>query len=336
MFSPHMATRIAWFLAATSLLLPISHSDGQTLSKQAFATNLNYPTGVAVHPINESIYVADSGHDKIIRFLNGKAEVVISNAQANEDNYTLHRTGGPRGIVFSGNGKQLFVGLSGGETDQDRIGIYDVESLPTTFDGNDHATSITIAPQNDNVHRHFFGIACDTSNVWITGIDNPESGWVYQISEHSSATLRDVVNTWKSTQTQNPTAITISPAGFLLVGLRGDLKNSSVLGFFDRETGVLKARFDIGVAGLIALAYHPINGKLYGLINNPKTPENNGLYKLVARARNTKCEALMQMQIANPWAMAFSKSGDLWVTSGRESGTLWKISQSNSPPPKNP
>jgi len=328
-------------LALAAILLPLFNGEGQTnceaqtLAKKAVATNLNHPSGIAIHPNDESIYVADSGHGNVVRFMAENAEIVVSNYPVTQDAKILNTVGGPQSLGFLENGKHLIVGSSGWAPDNDRIDIYEVDALPANQD-SPHASFQILAENSPDKKSQgdFFGIAWDESTAWLTGRGSPEIGWIYEISKNAASSdqaPRCAVKTWNATQSRYPTALAITPAGFLLVGLRGDLENPSVLGFFDRDTGQLRARFDIGKPGLIALAYHPINGKLYGLINNPKDPDRNGLYKLVARKRNTACEAQLQVRIPDPWAMAFSKSGELWVTGGRESGTLWQISQSGTP-----
>lgn len=322
-------------LALAFILLPITTSDGQTMAKKAIATNLNHPSGVAIHPVDGSVYVADSGHGNILRLKDGKTEVVVSDYPVTDDPKILNTVGGPQGLGFLENGKHLIVGSGGWTPDLDRVDVYLVDRLPTNSDSAHISAQLTAENTPDKkTQADFFGIACDTSTAWITGRGSPDSGWVYEFpagENETKPTLRCGFSTWESTQTRYPTALAISPAGFLLVGLRGDLKQTSALGFFDRGTGQLRAKFDIGVPGIIALDYHPITGKLFALINNPNAPDDNGLYKLVARKRNTICEAKLQIQIQDPWAMAFSKEGDLWVTSGRDSGTLWQISPSSNP-----
>ena len=311
-------------------------SEAQTVKKDQVVSGLNFPCGVAVDHVRETVFFSDSGHGEILRLIDGKAEKVVTgyNVQASETE--LGWRGGPLGIGIMSGTNQLVVGSGGAKLGEDRVDIFELANLPSTVP---QATLTKTLPATASPHGKpqgdFYGVAADSNQAWLTGRGNPDYGWVYHLTaakDETPARLRCQIDTWKGSGTRLPTAITLSPDGYILVGQRGANGNDSVIAFYDRVTGDARAKFSMGRTGIVALAYHPTSGRLYGLFNDPKTPETNGLYKLVARNRNTLCETQLITRLTDPWAMAFAANGDLWVTAGKEDGGLWKLSGFEPPP----
>jgi len=225
------------------------------------------------------------------------------------------------------------VGSGCWETGMDRVSVFELEDLPRTADDELYSRPIS-SSSNGPGEGDFFGIATDDDVVYATGRGDTKFGWVSRMvrKKDDSIVFKPFIDTWQATETRLPTAITISPDGFVVVGQRGENGASSVLAMYDQTDGDLRAKFDLPKNGIIAMDYGPRAGRLFALFNSSSEPAQNGLYKLIGRNRNTRCELELIHQIDDPLALTFSPDGELFIATGGQDGKLIKVSGLDKPP----
>ena len=321
---------------ATLFLIANGQLAAQEADLQTILTGLNQPCGVAIHPADQQVYLADSGNGKVLRVVDGVPEDLITGFPVDRLSPDFGFVAGPLGVAFLDEGHLI---VTTGGWDVDRVILVDLTQVPQTAD---QALAFATLPASDDLPAEgdFFGVCVQGERAWVTGRADPQSGWVSQwtvgegltAGKGQPATLERRLNTWQATATRLPTAITASPDGFLVVGQRGEPGMPSTLAFYDPVQNDLRAKFVLDREGLIALAYGPRSGRLFALFHSLQSPETNGLYKLVARKRNTACEARLLQKLPNPLSMAFSDAGELFVTLGGEQGSLVKLTGLDLPP----
>jgi len=297
--------------------------------------NLNYPGSIAVHPKSGQVYVSDCGNARIIRIVDGKVEkVIIGFPKTDFGPQHLFQTAqqlGPAGIAFTDLGKLLVASNppnQDGSRGSGQISLFDLPETNSPVQADQAVGSVSLANVADaEPERDFFGIACTGNQAYVTGTGGNKFGWVNRLvmTTDDQPEFKRFIDTMATMDSGQPTAITISPDGFVVVGSRGQ-GGDSMLAFFDQADARLKAKFNLSKDGMVALAYGPNQQRLFALLNSKQTPDSNGLYKLVGRRRNTECELQLIQSIENPWKMAFAPNGKLYITAGTENGSVLCVS----------
>ena len=320
------------FLTITTAVLlfvvpTINPLAAQSVEPQTVIENLNHPCGVAIHPESGVAYVSDSGNGRIVRIVDGVAEEVVAGHPVSDLGNEFGFAAGPLGMAFLGDENQLIVGSGGWASGEDRVHGFDLTESPVKLETAQTWTMTSKSGSGSAKAGDFYGIATFNGKIWVAPVADPQFGWLGQLTRQKAdeVVFEPGIDTRKATGIGLPCAITISPDGFIVAGQHGENDNSSVLGFYDQATGALRAKFDLGQHGIVALAYGPNAGRLFALFNSRQHPAENGLYKLVARKRNTACEARLIHKLQDPRALAFATNGDLFVTAGRENGALLKF-----------
>ena len=335
--------------AADKVAKPVDKAtDKPTNNEQATSTaatetvidGLNHPAGVAVHPGTQQVYVSDSGNGRIIRINQGQAVDVVTGFPTSILAEDFGFQAGPLGLHFMPD-ESLLVAEGGRDSATDRVSIFQLGDTPTTSD--QPKTAYSIKPSSDApLEGDFFSLAHTNGITYVIGRGDEKFGWVNRLSSPKDTPKRNsdsepemdlkrFIDTWAGVEEKRPTAIAISPQGFVAVGFKGENDDRSVLGFFDQADGQLRAKFTLHQEGIIAVAYGPNAQRLYALFHSDEPAAKNGLYKLVGRNRNTECECQLIVELENPRAMAFDTSGHLFVAAGNEDGKLLKISDLDPP-----
>lgn len=328
-----MAPRPTFTGCLVFLFLCAAFSEAQEPKVEIILEGLNHPCGLAFHPESQELFVSDSGNGRILKLVDGATSEVVSDFPVKATSADFGFVAGPLGIAFLSDGR-LLAGCPADNDLADEIRVYQPGSAPQP--ANSPLARYSIRKSGDAPDEgNFFGIAVHQQNAFVAGRGDSRFGWINRLTvDDEKPVFKRFIDSWQGTETRLPTALTISPDGFVVAGLRGEDGADSVLAFFEQSDATLKTRFLLNQNGIVALAYGPNVGRLYALFNAPDNPEANGLYKLVGRRRNTECELQFIHKIEFPLAMAFSRDGDLFVAAGQEEGKLLKVSGLDTPSPE--
>jgi DNA-binding beta-propeller fold protein YncE len=318
-----------------TLVLAESRLSAQsTADVSVAAEGLRYPGGVAVHPETQQVYIAESGKGRVIRLVDGQIEEVIRGFPVSPVSEVPAFEAGPLGIAFL-DSRTLVCGSGGAVAGEDCVAVFrKLTQSPIDFADADTAHRLP-ADSGNPAEGDFFGVAVDRNRVWVAGRNDADHGWVSRLLLDVSppGQFERKIDTRKATGGGLPAALTISPDGFVVVGQDRQGDEGSLLTFYDQTDGKLRAKFELEHSGIVGLAYGPNGGRLFALFHSPQQHEHDGLYKLVARHRNTACEARLVGKMARPMGLAFAANGDLYVVGGGEHGQLLRLQGLDQPTP---
>lgn len=304
-------------VAIAILLLTTSLALGQEATKEVVVDGLKNPCGVAIQPSTGHAFVADSGNFKIVRVVDGKSQDVITHfpqgVYENGQKYNL----GPLGLLFL-DPHTLVVGEGGKPGGQDTLRVFKVPAVdadPITADTTLARFSLPALDQAPG-EGNFYGIAKTASAVYVTCNGDDDKGWIAQadLTTNQLTNFRRQIATRESVKVNSPTAISISPEGFLAVGQIGktDAGTDSQLTFYEQD-GMFLQNFETGLKDMVGMAYGPKRGRLFVVDFHFEDSDSGGLFKIVADGKD-KCKPVKIMALDKPSAMAFAPNGDLYVT----------------------
>ncbi len=318
-----MRTSLNWFLAlgiatlGSLSALPFgSELAAQSeLQVETILEGLNQPCGVAVQPATGNVYGSESGGQKILRIINGEPQDVVVNFSIATSTSEYPFRLSPLGMAFL-NEQSLAVGTGEDQTGAETLRLFRLPEAESVAINSDEA--VDRARLEDSDVYSSFGLTVSPLGIYAVCLGEQDQDWIarWETDDGSTKKLTRFVNTTETLSIRAPTAVTVSPDGFITVGLMGGRSNDadSVLAFFDESTGDLKAQFPTGLRDLTALAYGPRANRLFALDFSFAEPSQAGLFKLVGRQRNTECEAIRLLNLDRPTAMAFDPAGNLYVT----------------------
>ncbi|MGI9519575.1 MAG: hypothetical protein ACR2NP_21160 [Pirellulaceae bacterium] len=284
---------------------------------------LNNPCSIAMQPMSMTPYVSDSGNGQIVKIEDGQIIPVITGFAVSQAAADIGGEVGPLGLGFVTE-RTLVVGSGGWDAGNDRISLFDISSDGVQT-ADDETSSRSPGSGDATASEDYLCLAVAKDFVLATSRGGTSGGITrVEIKDNRASRLTTLVDAEKATGVSLPTAITISPDGFVVVGMRGEKDKNSVLAFFDMESGDLRAQFDTTLTDIVALVYAARTGRLYAL-NRSDDTDVNGLYKLVGRRRNTACDAQLVLQIDQPSAMACTQDGYFFVTTGGQDGKLLRL-----------
>ena len=304
----------------------------EELTFETVLQGLSHPSAVAVQPNNQSaVFIAESGSGRVLRFLDSEATEFITGFLTPGLDKDLGFQSGLLSLHFSDQ-NNLVVGQGSDPEDADKISVFKIGRDPLTLSqatntfhpttGNEektHGDFLSITNAGDEI----LGISrCDDQSEYIIKMDSN-----FKVSK-ATFDLNELTND------RFASAIATTPDGAIVVGMRSDKSDKSTLVFLDPESGRLRGKFTIPLNGLIGLTYSPFTNRLFALINSKIAPEHNGLYKLVARKRNTECEPQLVKKIDQPMDLEFSLGGLLYVVDGGSEGKLIQIHGLDEPEEK--
>lgn len=290
----------------------------QDAKMEVVLEGLNNPTSVAIQPGTGVVFVADSGAQRVIRVVDGKAEDVITGFPKDIYGKGPLYDIGPLGLLFIDQ-DTLMVGGGGMPAGEDTIALYKIPAAgENAISAEDIEGDVKSLPETDSQpgEGDFYGLARTGKGVFVTCNGDDEKAWI-GLATLDEGKLKDFTRSIalkEETKVGGPVAITYSPDGFLAIGQMGSIRKErdSLLTFCDPDDGEILATFPTGLHDITGLAYGPKRGRLFATEFNWQDKSNGALVKLVGAG--DKCNARKVIDLEKPTALAFSRSGDLYVT----------------------
>lgn len=288
------------------------------------ASNLDNPCGVAIQPGTGDIFV--STHPAIVRLVAGEEgyrtfveiQGFATDVYGKGPKYEI----GPLGLAFLDK-KTLIVGGGENKDGEEVVRFYAVGALPRKpsepllADAMIHQVGpIKRGPASAMGEGNFFGIAVQASDIFVTCNGDDTKGWIAKIAvkDGCPGLLTPFIPTKVETEVDAPAAATISPEGKLIVSQFGEINvpGDALLTYYDPKTGALERRLTTGLHDLIAIAFHPKSGKLYGIDFAWMAPDRGALYLLEPGEEEVATTRIATLDKGT--AMAFASDGTLFVS----------------------
>lgn len=287
------------------------------------ADEFDNPCGVAVQPATGHVFVG--AHKSIFRVVpapraSRSTEIrgFSSDVYGKGPMYNISALG----LLFL-DASTLVVG-GGGELDgSELVYFYRVGQAPRAEAEAIEASASAfisgpIKPGGDSEkgEGNFFALAQKGSDIFVTCNGDDTKGWIarIQLEGGKPGPLAPFIKSKVETGVDAPTGATICPEGKLVVSQLGEINipNDSLLTVYDPQTGKLEKKLPTGLNDLVAVAYSPKSGKLYGLDFSWMAPDKGGLFLLEPGDVSIKASRIAGLD--KPTAMAFAEDGTLYIT----------------------
>ena len=314
-----------WLAAAVATALFVTTTHAQ-VKVETVLDGLNNPCGVAVQPDTGTVFVADSGAGRVVRVVDGKAEVVISGFPLDVYGKGPMYNVGPLGLAFL-NKDTLVIGGGGNPDGEELLRVYKVPATgekPITADKM--AASFKLAGENvgsDNEVKgegNFYAVVATENAVFVTSNGDDTKGWVAKgaVKDGTVTAYERSIATKEAVGVDAPVAITKHPRrGFLAVGQMGEITvpNDSLLCFYNPNNGKLRASLKTGLFDITGLAYSP-NNQLFATDFAWMDTKEGGLFQLIRRQEGgmQAVKANKVVSLDKPTALAFGTDGALYIT----------------------
>jgi DNA-binding beta-propeller fold protein YncE len=293
--------------------------------RNAFASGLDNPTGVAIHPESGDLIVAE--RRGIVRFLTKKPEEGKKRRNMEVNRFPTDQYGkgpiydiGPLGIAFIDD-EHLVVG-DGSQVDTDEvIRVFEIEAEPADKPIKAADAEVTLGPLGSSeelkAEGNYYAVAVTGGYVFATANGDDTKGWIVRAKlddDGHPSDLERFIATKEAVEVDAPVAITVNKDGDLVVGQMGEitLPGDSLLSVYDPKTGKLKSNHETGLSDITGLAYSPASGKLYATDFVWHDTSKGGLFEL--SVSGDECTATKIADLDKPTALAFDKKGNLYVS----------------------
>lgn len=301
------------------------------------------PCGIAIQPETGTVFVADSGHGKVVRVVDGAAQDVIVNFPLDVYGKGPMYDIGPLGLAFLDK-DTLIVGGGSHPDGEEMLSVYTVPAPGAdAVDAKDAVTQMSLEPTDDiKGEGNFYALAITPTAVYVTCNGDDTKGWVSKatINDGKVGPFERFLATKEAVEVDAPVGITVSPRGELVVGQMGEITipGDSLLTFYN-EDGEMLVNFEMGLSDVTGLAYspkgEPEDRQLYALDFNWIDTTQGGLFQLIGETNEGEMSVKTHL-IANldkPTSMAFADDGTLYILvigtdaegGSKESGRLLKI-----------
>lgn len=323
--TPVLLTRLLIGLIVLAPALLVAQESGIPAGYEVVLDGLDNPSGLAIQPSTGAVFVSESGAGRVIRLAEGKAvEVVTGFPTENYGESPSYRIG-PLGLGFLAS-DLLLVGEGGKKDGEDALHLFEIKvNNDTPVDAAKPKTSLRLPAEGERPGEgNFYAVAVSSRGVYLTANGDDALGWVAKAERNGRilGAFQRHIATKKHTNVDAPAAITLSPAGELLVGQMGEIKTpgDSRLTFY-AEDGTLLADHETELHDIVAAAYGP-NGNLYVADFSWANPDQGGLFQVTVsgRGRQATLKTSRIASLPKPTAMAFAPDGSLYVTVYGEGG----------------
>lgn len=322
--------------AATLVAFCVASAQAQP-KVETVVGGLNNPCGIAIQPGTGTVFVADSGANRVVRITNGKAEDVIvgfpTDVYGKGPKYNI----GPLGLAFVDQ-NTLVVGGGGFTDDNEMLRVYTVPAAGAKAIKADAMTASFKLPASAELkpEGNFYGVAASKNAVYVTCNGDDTKGWVGKadIKDGKVSNFRRFIATKEATEVDAPVAVAINPRGHVVVGQMGEITvpNDGLLTFYNAKKGKKLLNVETGLYDVTGLAYSP-KGHLFATDFAWMANEEGGLFRLDRSKKDGKqsVKAHKVTSLDKPTALAFGKDGTLYITvigtgkDGAKSGKLVKI-----------
>jgi hypothetical protein len=310
---------------------------------RAIADDFDNPSGIAIHPENGHIFIAE--HRGVFRLYRVEGE----RRRQRSEEITQYPTDiygkgpmyniGPLGLAFVDD-HHLVVGDGSRVDGEELLRVYDIEEAPPETPMAETDAEITLGPITageftEKGEGNFYGIAVSDNAIYVTCNGDDTKGWISRATftdAHEIDTLTPFIATKEAVEVDAPIAITLNSEGNLVVGQGGEVNvaGDSLLTVYNAESGELMASYETGLNDICGLAYDG-TGRLFAVDFAWVDTTQGGLFELTIEG--DACVARKVISLDKPTAMAFEEDGDLLVTcfgtaeegSDELPGELWRI-----------
>jgi hypothetical protein len=312
---------------------------------ETLAKDLAEPTGLAIQPSTETIFVSESGTGRVLAFPKDKPDaryVAIEGFPKLEKSKDVDpaRRGGLADLDFLDN-QNLAVAYSKANR-KPAVSVFDLpkddaadkkpldadaakQTLgPADFGAGKKDTEEKAADQKDADKEAvalgtFFGVTISPFNPPALFVTNPGNsrGWLFKADIRKNTGLEQL-KPFMATKT-TPLAIAMSRRGVLVVSANsGTAKDApaGTLTFYNWKTGATLATFPTPLVDIVGLAYSPESGRLYAATLSRAKPNDAGIYRLDAATVENRAgmKAVKIVAVDRPTGLAFSLGNTLYAT----------------------
>ncbi|MFK7735924.1 MAG: hypothetical protein AB8B50_07855 [Pirellulaceae bacterium] len=312
-------------------------SKDEIVEFEVIAEGLNNPCGVAIQPETGTVFVADSGNQRVVRVEGGNLVEVITDFPKDVYGKGPKVNIGPLGLAFLSK-STLLVGGGGLPDGEELLRVFELsdDTSPITA-GQMEASFSLSATESRPGEGNFYALAATPNGVYVTCNGDDEKGWVSRVSieEGKPSAFGRYLATKEATGVNAPVGATISPDGYLVVGQMGaiDTPGDSLLTFYDEGSKSVLLNLETGLDDICAVAYSTGRiQRMYVLDYAWSDPGQGGLFKIVEDpASESGMRAERVVSLDKPTSMAFGLGGELFITvrgateEGDSSGQLLRI-----------
>lgn len=283
--------------------------------------NIDNPSGVAIQPETDTVFVADSGAGRIIRVVDGKAKDVITDFPIDEYGEDPTYKIGPLGLTFLDK-DTLVVGGGGNPDGEELVRIYTVpapDKDPIKADQMKTSAGPLAAVGEVVGEGNFYAVAANEGAIYTTCNGDDTKGWIARADRKTElGELTKFIATKEQVNVDAPVGLTIGPDGHLVVGQMGEItaEPDSLLTFYGSVSGTMLLNLETGLRDITGLGYSPASGQLYALDFAWDDASQGGLFRLDGEGsgKNQTCNAVKISSLDKPTAMAFAANNTLYVT----------------------
>jgi hypothetical protein len=279
---------------------------------------LNNPSGIAIQPETGTVFIADSGNHQVVKFVDGKAEPVITDFPADVYGKGPMVNIGPLGLLFLDK-DTLVVGGGGLPDGQELLRIYALPEDGKPIKADAMKKSFSLAETDDiKGEGNFYALAATPEAIYVTCNGDDTKGWVSRatLKEGEVESYERYLATKEATEVDAPVGITISPNGDLVVGQMGEinLPGDSLITFYDANSKEMRLNLKTELHDIASIAYSP-RGQMYVLDYAWADPSQGGLFQILADdSKESGMRTKKITSLDKPTAMVFDSNGALYIT----------------------
>lgn len=306
------------FLPALAVWLPaVVAAQDATVQPQSVLEGLEAPVAVAVHPASKDVFVADAGRGQVLRWSEEQpdAQILIQgfpSASWSDDGPPISPAG--MAVVRQDALAVCHRAAEGGF----RVSVYQLsDELDEPLDAAAPLKSVGI---DDPAGRaRAWRVLRRGTWVAVTTLGAAEQPAVWRLMSDSAAGVDGAFEPLGSTGVEQPSGLTISPRGELVVASSGvlDTRPDARLFFFHATAGRKLLDLATDRVDLVDVAYSPRAEKsLYAIDMAWSQPSQGGLYRMDAALgdRGLEVVATRIAALQRPTGLAFGRDGSLYVT----------------------